>query len=56
MRNRIKLQGDRVASTRSTTTVESTTFYQKKRHLYKYINTKLELMGVKVNDNSLTVN
>jgi len=47
MRNRIIIKGERVATTRSTTTVESTTFYQKAYHFQKIVARKLESMGVK---------
>jgi hypothetical protein len=47
MRPRIKLLGIRVASTRSSTTTESTTFYKKVEHLDNIIHKKLVAMGIK---------
>lgn len=48
MRNRIKIQGERVSSTRSssTTTIEATIYQVKKQRLYSYINKKLSDMGI----------
>ena len=46
MRPRIKGKGERLATTRSTTTTESTTFYQKKRHLYDYLAKVMASMGI----------
>jgi len=51
MRPRIKSKGELVISTRSTTTTESTTFYQKMRRLRGYIAKLSANMGIeKVDD------
>jgi hypothetical protein len=51
MKKRITIKGERVFTTRSTTTVESTIFYQKKRHLYHYLAKIMAGMGIqKVED------
>lgn len=47
MRPRIKATGERLASTRSSTTVESTTFYAKAHHLHRIICKNLTNMGFK---------
>jgi len=45
MRTHIKNKG-RIITTRSTTTIESTTFYIKKKHLNAIIDSRLEKMGI----------
>lgn len=47
MKNRINLKAERVATTRSTTTTEATTFFNKVEHLEGVVSNKLRQMGVK---------
>jgi hypothetical protein len=47
MKPRIKIEGERVFSTRSSTTIiEATKYHQKVRHLRKYLTNLVLIMGL----------
>lgn len=46
MRPRIKIKGERVETTRTSTTIEATTYYRKEEHLQKVLNEKRATMGI----------
>lgn len=49
MRNKIKIKGERMFTTRLCTTTNSTTFYQKKEHLEKTLLPKYAQYGILIN-------